>query len=84
MKHATKARSNGKSLRSETIGGEKVVRAHCASCDSSGTYCYTDIYSLITDMGSEDYFYGKWEFTDYRNTIKALCPSCVKLAEGKK
>jgi hypothetical protein len=78
MKHATKARSNGKSLRTETVGSEKVVRAHCASCDSSGTYCYSDIYSLMTDMGNENYFYGQWKFTDYGNTIKALCPSCVK------
>ena len=76
MKNTTKARSNGKSLRTEIVGGEKVVRAHCFSCDSSGTYCYTDIYSLMADMTNES-FYGKWEFTDHGNTIKALCPSCV-------
>jgi len=79
MKNTTKARSNGKSLRTEIVGGEKVVRAHCSSCDSSGTYCYTNIYSLMTDMSDENYFYGKWKFADYgKNTIKALCPSCVK------
>lgn len=78
MSNSTKARANGKSLRTEMAGNEKVVRAHCSNCGSSGTYCYTDIYSLITDMGNEDYFYGKWEFVEYRNTIKAICSSCLK------
>lgn len=78
MTNSTKARANGKSLRTELAGNDKVVRAHCWTCDNSGTYCYTDIYSLMSDMSAENYFYGKWEFTDYENTIKAICPSCEK------
>ena len=78
MSNSTKARANGKSLRTEMAGNEKVVRAHCSDCDSSGTYCYTDIYSLMSDMGDENYFYGTWQFTDYKNTIEALCPGCAK------
>ena len=78
MKTYKQARSNGKSLRTEMAGNQKVVRAHCSKCDSSGTYCYSDVHSLISDMSDENYFYGTWEFTDYKNTVKALCPSCVK------
>lgn len=78
MQTYMKARKNGKSLRTEMAGNTKVVRAHCSDCDNSGTYCYTDVHSLMSDMGDENHFYGKWEFTDYKNTVKALCPSCVK------
>lgn len=79
-KNSTGARANGVSLRTEMNGNEIVVRAHCVICENSGAYCYTDIYSLMSDMNNENYFYGKWEFSDAEksNTIHALCPTCTK------
>lgn len=79
-KNLTGARVNGISLRTEMNGDEIVVRAHCVTCDNSGVYCYTDIYSLMSDMNNENYFYGQWEFSDTEgsNTVQALCPTCVK------
>ena len=78
MRNTTGARANGRSLRTELSGDEKVVRAHCFTCDNSSVYCYTDIYSLMADMTSER-FYGKWNFVDAAqgSTIEAYCPSCI-------
>jgi len=72
-------RLNGVSLRAEFAGNQKVVRAHCYTCDNSGAYCYTDVDSLILDMADDRHFYGKWEFAikDKLSTVHALCPSCV-------
>jgi hypothetical protein len=73
------ARFNGASLRAEMAGSEKVVRAHCYTCDNSGAYCYTDVDSLILDMADDRHFYGKWEFVikEKLSTVHAFCPSCV-------
>ena len=83
VNNPTGARANSRSLRTELSGDEKVVRAHCFTCDNSGVYCYTDIYSLMADMTNE-HFHGKWEFVDAEqgNTIEAYCPSCVPVVSA--
>lgn len=79
MKNLTKARANSVCLKPEKNGDEIVVRAHCFTCDNSGVYCYTDIYSLMSDMGV-NHLYGNWEFTEnYKGQIIATCDSCLKV-----
>ena len=83
-------RLNGVSLRAEFAGNQKVVRAHCFTCDNSGVYCYTNIESLISDMGSDNHFYGTWEFvsSESSSSVRAFCPTCISKktnpSKGKK
>jgi len=76
----TGARANGVSLKTAKLGDEIVCYAQCATCDNRSVYHYTDIYTLMSDMSSDSYFYGKWHFSDSKTnkTIRALCPSCAR------
>ncbi len=73
------ARFNGKSLRAEFSGNQKVVRAHCITCDNSGVYCYTNIDALVSDMSNDNHLYGTWEFSSNESSsaVSAFCPTCV-------